>query len=191
MAGKKQLYVSDRKQWRAWLRKHHASEKEVWLIYYKRHTGKPRIPYDDAVEEALCFGWIDTNVKRLDDERYMQKYTPRRPGSRWSKLNKERAGKMIEAGKMTRAGLERIEDARRSGAWDREERRRRTLAVPPELERALEADKTAARNFKNFAPSYRRDYIGWLLSAKREETRKKRIMEIVKRAAENKKPGML
>ncbi|MFC1799825.1 YdeI family protein [Candidatus Eisenbacteria bacterium] len=193
----KQVYVTDRKQWRAWLKTHHASEREVWLIYYKKHTGKPRIPYDDAVEEALCYGWIDSTVRRLDDERYMQKFTPRNPRSVWSKLNKERALKMIEAKRMTRAGLERIEDARKSGAWDRAYETPRAsgttspIEVPPELKKALAANKVAARNFENLAPSYRKQYIGWLLNAKREETRKKRTRVIVERAAQNKKPGMV
>jgi uncharacterized protein YdeI (YjbR/CyaY-like superfamily) len=197
MPKQKPLYVTDRKQWRAWLRKHHATEREVWLIYYKRHTGTPRIPYDDAVEEALCYGWIDSTVKRLDDERYMQKFTPRKPGSVWSKLNKERALKMIKAKRMTRAGMLRIQDARRSGAWERAGGRPAgsgdacKIKVPPELKKALAANKAAARNFENLAPSYRRQYIGWFLSAKRDETRRKRIEVIVRRAARNEKPGML
>ena len=193
----KQIYIVDRKQWRAWLRAHHASEREVWLIYYKKHTGKPRIPYDAAVEEALCYGWIDSTVKRLDDERYMQKFTPRKPGSVWSRLNKDRALKMIKAKRMTRAGMLRIEGARKSGAWERAYGRAPSsgaagpVKVPPELKKALAANKAAARNFENLAPSYRRQYIGWLLNARREETRKKRIAIIVKRAARNEKPGML
>jgi uncharacterized protein YdeI (YjbR/CyaY-like superfamily) len=97
----KTLYVTNRTDWRSWLRKHHDREKEIWLIYYKQLTGKPRIPYEDAVEEALCFGWIDSTVKRLDQERYAQKFTPRRANSHWSVLNKKRAKKMIQAGKMT------------------------------------------------------------------------------------------
>jgi uncharacterized protein YdeI (YjbR/CyaY-like superfamily) len=197
MPKRKQIYIVDRRKWRAWLRAHHASEKEVWLIYYKKHTGKPRIPYDDAVEEALCYGWIDSTVKRLDDERYMQKFTPRKPGSVWSKLNKERALKMIKAKRMTRTGMRMIEDARKSGAWERANSRTPAsgatapIEVPPELKKALAANRTAARNFENMAPSCRRQYIGWLLSAKREQTRRKRIEIIVRRSAQNKKPGML
>ena len=189
--------MTNRRQWRAWLRKHHASEVCVWLIYYKKHTGKPRIPYDDAVEEALCYGWIDSTVRRLDDERYMQKFTPRKPRSVWSKLNRERALKMIKAKRMTRAGLLRIEDAKKSGAWEHAYGRgaasdpTRPVRVPPELKKALTANKVAARNFANLAPSYRRQYIGWLSIAKREETRRKRIKVIVERAAQNKKPGMV
>lgn len=190
MSKVKPLYVTGRKQWRAWLKTHHASEREVWLIYYKKHTGKPRIPYDDAVEEALCYGWIDTTVKRMDDERYMQKFTPRKPRSVWSKHNKERAEKMIKAKRMTRTGMARIEDAKRSGAWDHADQREQPKRVPSELKKALAANKAAARNFENLAPSYRRDYIGWLMSAKREETRRRRIREIVRLVSQNKKPGM-
>ena len=113
----KQLHVTDREEWRTWLEKNHDVEQEIWLIYYKKHTGKPRIPYDDAVEEAICYGWIDSTVKRLDDEKYMQKYTPRKAKSIWSELNKTRAGKMIKAGRMTETGLERIREAKRSGEW--------------------------------------------------------------------------
>ncbi|MGB2982026.1 MAG: hypothetical protein WBC77_12350, partial [Candidatus Zixiibacteriota bacterium] len=101
----KTLYVTNRDDWRAWLRKNHSSQKEVWLIYYKKHTGKPRIPYDDAVEEALCYGWIDSTIKRIDEEKYAQKFTPRSEKSNWSELNKRRAKKMIREGRMTQAGL--------------------------------------------------------------------------------------
>jgi len=133
----------------------------VWLVYYKKHTGKLRIPYDDAVEEALCYGWIDTTIKRLDDERYMQRFTPRKPRSVWSKLNKERAGNPEP-----------------------------TTCVPPELKKALAANKAAARNFDNLAPSYRRQYIGWFSSARPQETRGKRLKEIVSLLSRNKKMGM-
>lgn len=104
----KTLYVTNRDDWRAWLNKNHKTEKEVWLIYYKNHTGKPTIPYDVAVEEALCFGWIDSIVKRIDDERYMQKFTPRKTNSNWSELNKKRVKKMIKEGRMTEAGMAKI-----------------------------------------------------------------------------------
>ena len=102
---RKTLYVPTREEWRAWLTKHHESESEVWLIYYKQQSGRPRIPYDDAVEEALCFGWIDSIVKRLDDEKFAQKFTPRRDRSRWSALNEQRVRKLIKNGRMTEAGM--------------------------------------------------------------------------------------
>ncbi|MCK4673300.1 hypothetical protein KAT67_04885, partial [candidate division WOR-3 bacterium] len=107
----KKLYVTNRDDWHAWLKKNHATKKEIWLVYYKKHTGKPRIPYNDAVEEALCYGWIDSIVKRLNNEKYAQKYTPRRAKSIWSRLNIERAKKMISQGKMTKTGLALFKEA--------------------------------------------------------------------------------
>ena len=186
-----QLYVTDRDEWRAWLAKNHDTAKEVWLIYYKKHTGTPRIPYEDAVEEALCYGWIDTTVKRLDDDRYMQKYTPRKPKSIWSEANKARARKMIKQGRMTEAGLSRIRDAKRSGEWKKAATPDLPTQIPPDLRRALAADKTAKRNFDDLAPSYKKQFIWWISGAKRGETRQRRIEKTVRMAAENKKPGMM
>lgn len=186
----RQLYLKDRDAWRAWLEKHHGTEKEIWLIYYKKHTGKARIPYDDAVEEALCFGWIDSTVKRLDDERYMQKYTPRKGKSMWSKLNKQRALNMIREGRMTEAGLAKIKEAKRNGEWARAHSEDHPAPMPPELKKALAANKRAGENFKNLAPSYRKQFIGWLASAKRDETRLKRVREIIRLVSQNKKLGM-
>src|ERR1700741_518975 len=101
----KTLYVTGRDEWRAWLADHYESETEVWLIYYKKHSGRPRIPYDEAVEEALCFGWVDSIVKRIDDETFAQKFTPRRDWTKWSALNKRRLRKLVDEGRMTEAGL--------------------------------------------------------------------------------------
>jgi uncharacterized protein YdeI (YjbR/CyaY-like superfamily) len=186
------LYITDREKWRVWLKKNHSKKKEIWLIYYKSHTGNPRIPYDDAVEEALCFGWIDSTVKRIDDERYAQKYTPRNPKSIWSELNISRAKKMIKEKKMTKVGLKLYEDAMKSG---RKNARPRVipqrLGILEDLTRALAKNKKAQENFSRFAPSYQKMYILWILDAKRKETRKKRIDEVVKRSAKNIKPGML
>src|ERR1044072_1059586 len=104
----KTLYIADRRAWRAWLEENHARETEVWLVYYKKHTGRPRIPYDDAVEEALCFGWIDSTVRRLDEERFLQKFTPRKLKSNWCESNVKRARRLIAEGLMTKAGFDAI-----------------------------------------------------------------------------------
>lgn len=104
----KTLYVTTRKDWRAWLDKNHQKEKEIWLVYYKKHANMPRIPYNDAVEEALCFGWIDSTVKRIDEDKYTQRFSPRSNKSQWSEMNKERARRLIEQKKMTQAGLDKI-----------------------------------------------------------------------------------
>jgi len=113
------LYVTSRDDWRAWLRRNHDKEKQVWVIYYKKHTGKPSIPYDDSVEEALCFGWVDSIIRRIDDEKFARKFTPRKAKSRWSEANKKRARKMMKEGKMTDAGLGKIREAEKSGEWSR------------------------------------------------------------------------
>lgn len=192
MRTSKTLYVTKRDDWRAWLRKNHSSRREVWLIYYKKHTGKPRIPYDDAVEEALCYGWIDSTVKRIDDEKYTQKFTPRNEKSNWSELNKRRAKKMIREGRMTKTGMAKFKHAgKQTNEEAKDKPPKKRLVTPPDLKKALSVNKKALRNFNNFAPSYRRLYIGWITNAKRKETREKRIKQTVKWSAENKKPGMM
>jgi len=185
------LYVTNRIDWRDWLQSNHQLKKEIWLVYYKKHTGIERIPYDDAVEEALCFGWIDSIVKRVDDETYVQKFSPRKPRSIWSALNKERVGKMIKSGLMTKAGLEKIKEAKKSGKWDETYTSKKVVETPSDLTIALSKNKVASTNFLNFADSYKNMYINWVNSAKKEETRQRRIMEVVNRASKNKKPGMM
>ncbi len=186
------LYVTNRDEWRAWLKKNHKTKKEVWLTYYKRHTGKKRISYDEAVEEALCFGWIDSIVRRVDDERYAQKYTPRRAGSVWSKLNMRRAKKMIKQGRMTEAGLALFKEVEaKPKEHSRAEMVRKTSSVPGDLRKALAKNRTAQKNFYRFAPSYKKMYIGWILDAKKKQTQERRIRRVVEWAAQNKKPGMM
>jgi uncharacterized protein YdeI (YjbR/CyaY-like superfamily) len=186
----KTLYVTNRDNWRAWLEKNHDTAKEIWLIYCKKHSGKPRIPYDDAVEEALCFGWIDSIIKRIDDEKYMQKYTPRRNRSVWSAHNKRRALKMIREGRMTEAGQAKIRQAKKDGTWQNPTSARGTPPIPPDLKKALAANKKARANFDRLAPSHQNRYIWWINSAKREATRQKRIEETVRLAAAGKMLGL-
>lgn len=186
------LHITDRKQWRAWLKENHRKKKEIWLIYFKKHTGKPRIPYNDAVEEALCFGWIDSTVKRIDDERYAQKYTPRNKKSIWSESNIKRAKKMTKARKMTKAGRELFKSAMKDGQQSsRPKVVPVQLSAPGDLKKALSGNKKAQENFANFSPSCKKRYIFWILDAKKKETREKRIKRVVKLAAENKKSVML
>jgi len=184
----KPLLMRNRDEWRKWLERNHNKEKEVWLVFYKKHTGKLGLSYDDAVEEALCFGWIDGRLKRIDDEKHLIRFSPRRKNSVWSEINRKKAEKMIREGKMTETGLAKIEEAKKSGKWFSAYTSKK-LAIPPDLEKALKDDKKAWDNFRNFANSYQLAYIYWVESAKREETRKKRIKEVVKRASQNKKPG--
>ena len=183
-------YFPDRKEWREWLENNCGTETEIWLIYYKKHTGVKRIQYDDAVEEAICFGWIDSTVKRIDDKRFMQKFTPRKEKSNWSELNKRRAARMIKTGLMTEAGMVKVRAAKENGEWGKSRKKTIGTAIPPDLEAALSEKDGAAMNFKRMAPSYRKNFIGWIEAAKREETRRKRIVETVEMAKRNEKPGM-
>jgi uncharacterized protein YdeI (YjbR/CyaY-like superfamily) len=186
----KQLYVTDREQWRNWLTEHHIGVAEVWLIFYKKETGKPTIDYEDAVEEALCFGWIDSIIKKIDDKKYARKFTPRKDKSMWSDLNKKRANKMIKAKRMTEIGFAKIKAAKKSGLWEKDGRPQISFEVPPDLAKALAKNKKAKENFDQLAPSYRRQYIGWIAVAKRAETKKRRIKESIALLEKGKKLGM-
>ncbi len=178
----KAFYFRNRLEWHQWLSKNHKTKKEVWLIYYKKHTGRETIPYGDAVEEAICFGWIDGKVRRIDSEKHMQRFTPRRKGSVWAEQNINRARKMIRLGKMTKEGMEKF---RRHG----ETKIPQIIEMPKELEMGLKASRKAWDNFQKFPPSYRKVFFWWVNSAKRQETRERRIREIVERAIQNKRLG--
>lgn len=179
-------YAKNRKKWRSWLQKHHKSEKGIWLIYYKKHTGRASISYTDAVEEAICFGWINGQIKKIDDDKYMQRFTPRKPKSLWSVINIERAKKMIELGLMTEFGLKVLEEGTKT-----EERipSSRNFTVPPYLKTALSKSKKALNNFRSFSPSAQLAYVYWVTTAKTEETRQKRIEKTVERLSMKKKFG--
>jgi uncharacterized protein YdeI (YjbR/CyaY-like superfamily) len=189
----KTLLVTERRSWRAWLAKHHGREREIWLIFYKTHTGRPRLPYEDAVEEALCYGWIDSLVRRLDDERYARKFTPRKDQSKWSAANRWRVRKLIQEDRMTRAGLAKIPAALLKLAQDAAPPpvgRPRAIPLSPKARRTLMADKAAWTMFRGLAPSYRRTYIYWVMSAKREETRQRRLRELIDTLARGEKLGL-
>jgi len=186
----KQRCFKTRRAWRAWLAAHHATASALWLIFYKKHTGRVGLAYEEAVEEALCFGWIDGIRKRIDDEKHTIRFTPRRKNSVWSPTNKKRVAKMISAGGMTEAGLLLVQEAKRSGQWDNADVQRPLAAVPPELKKALAGNKTAGRFFEALAPSYRKQFVWWIASAKRDETRSRRVAEAVRLLAQNKKLGM-
>jgi uncharacterized protein YdeI (YjbR/CyaY-like superfamily) len=162
----------------------------VWLVYYKKHTKVPRIAYDDAVEEALCFGWIDSTVRRLDDQRFCQKFVPRRKLSSWSAANRRRAEKLLASGEMTPAGLAKIEAARASGAWDKALKDRVDRPLPVELKKALEKDPKAARELRRWSPTQRKYLVNWVAEAKKEETRRSRAARAVEMLRQGKKPGM-
>jgi uncharacterized protein YdeI (YjbR/CyaY-like superfamily) len=171
------LYVTDRAKWRKWLEKNHVSSAGIWLIYYKKESGKPRIAYDDAVEEAICFGWIDSIIKRIDDEKFAQKFTPRTNVENWSALNCGRVQKLKAAGLLMPAGLAKIPQSVLDGAVAAERLTRPEPKMHPEFKKALAGNAKASAYFETLAPSYRRPYLWWTGSAKREETLKRRIAE--------------
>ncbi|MFH1256521.1 MAG: YdeI/OmpD-associated family protein [Candidatus Diapherotrites archaeon] len=182
----KTLYLTDRKKWRAWLEKNRKKKKEIWLIYYKKSSGKPRIPYNDAVEEALCFGWIDSTAKKIDEESFAQRFTPRNPKSLLSEMNRERIRRLIKRKKMTQAGLEAVKHA-----FDGNTKREK-IVIAPDILNALKKDRKTWKNFRNFSESYRRIRIGWIEGAReRPEMFKTRLNYFVKKTAKNKKFGMV
>lgn len=187
----KSLHTESRANWREWLQKNHATEEEVWLIFFKKQIGKAQVLYDEAVEEALCFGWIDSIIQNIDDEKYARKFTPRKKGSKWSALNKKRAALMVREGKMTKSGLAAINYVDAADDYGRTaERAQRNLIPPPFIERAFKQNRQAWNNFQALAPSYRRNYIGWISAAKTEETRNRRLKEAITLLAKNEKLGM-
>ena len=184
------LYFVDRTEWRKWLERNHVKEKEALLIHYRKDSGKPSLDHFDAVEEAICFGWIDSILRRVDEERFVLKYTPRKANSIWSKINRDKAEQLIKAGKMTKAGLLKIEEAKKNGNWDNAYTSLIKDTLPADLKQALLKNKKAWWNFQKFAATYRNMYIGWVDSAKTETTRQKRIVEVVYRSERNIKPGI-
>jgi uncharacterized protein YdeI (YjbR/CyaY-like superfamily) len=181
------FYPSTKKQWRAWLQKNHAKKQSVWLIYYKLKSGMPTISWSEAVDEALCFGWIDSKALSIDEEKYKQFFTKRKPTSAWSKINKEKIKRLIEEGLMAPAGLASIEVAKQNGSWtilDEVEE----LTIPKDLEKAFRTNKVSKKFFLSLSKSVQKMILQWIAFAKREETRQKRIHEVATLAAKKLKP---
>ncbi|WP_235524200.1 YdeI family protein [Pedobacter sp. Hv1] len=178
---------SSREEWRQWLLENHSSKQAVWLVYYKKKTNQPTLSWSEAVDEALCFGWIDSLKKTLDEETFTQFFCKRKPNSVWSKINKEKVQQLIAKGLMTSMGHESIETAKQNGSWttldDAEE-----LKIPQDLQKALEAKADSMDFFLSLSKSARKSILQWLLLAKRAETRQKRIDEVVALAAQKLKP---
>jgi len=182
----KTLYVTDRKKWRSWLAKNHKKEKEIWLIYYRKSSGKKRIPYNDAVEEALCYGWIDSTMKGIDEEMFAQRFTPRRPNSMLSQLNKERIHRLIEQNKITAKGLSAVKHAFDASTKDSK------CIIKIDILKFLKEDKETWKNFQKFPESYKRIRIEWIEGARtRPELFNKRLKYFLKMTAKNKRYGMV
>lgn len=178
---------ADRAAWRAWLAANHATATGVWAVTYRKSAGKPVVGYDALVEEALCFGWIDSRPGRLDDERTMLRFSPRKRGSVWSRPNKERVERLNRAGLMTPAGLRLVEAARADGSWDALNDVD-DLRVPDDLAAALAGDAAAALGFEAMSASAKKPILFWVTSAKREGTRARRIAEILRYVAVGRSP---
>ena len=175
----KTLHVTNRKDWRKWLRKHYSSEKEIWLVYNKKHTGKPRIAYNDAVEEALCFGWIDSIAKSLDHERTAQRFSPRRSNSPYSPANKERLRKLLKQRKV-------IKEVRESLGSILED----DFAIPRDILKAIEANEQAWEHFQGFSDAYKRIRIGFIEGARdRPAEFEKRLRYFIRMTEKNKMYG--
>jgi len=181
----KTLDVRTPAEWRRWLAAHHDSESEVWLIYYKQHSGQPSISYEDSVDEALCFGWVDSLIRRLDDLRYARKFTPRKAGSKWSTSNRNRYAQLQASGRLAPQGMLRPPTLRSGDAP-----RPHLEEIPNYIQAGLRSNPAAGRFFEKLAPSYRRLYVAWIDSAKQEETKARRLREAIGRLETGKKLGM-
>jgi uncharacterized protein YdeI (YjbR/CyaY-like superfamily) len=178
------IHPKSRAAWRRWLAQNHTRPEGVWLISYKKGTGKPRLEYDEAVEEALCFGWIDSKGNKLDEERTMLWFAPRKTRTGWSKSNKARVAKLIAAGLMAPVGLAKIEAAKQDGSWNALDAIE-ALEIPPDLAAALAANPIAQQHFDAFPRSVKRGILEWIANAKKAETRAKRVEETARLAADN------
>ena len=187
----KTLIVEDRAVWRSWLAANHDCETEIWLVYYKKDTLKPCVQYGASVEEALCYGWVDSLIKKIDHTKYARKFTPRKDKSKWSPSNIKRVQKMIASGLMTSHGLAKVEAAMRSGRWQNPVSKP-TLKyhVPPKFAQALKQNKSAQITFNQLAPTYQKQYLAWIEVAVRSETKEKRIQESIRLLSAGKKLGL-
>lgn len=182
--GIKTNYAKTQKDWRKWLEKNHQSEKSVWLIIYKKDSAKPSVYYPEAVDEAICFGWIDSKPNKRDNESYYQFFAKRNPKSNWSKVNKEKVARLLKEKLIASAGLEAIETAKQNGTWTALDELE-ALTIPEDLQKLFSKNKIAAKHWDGFPRSSKRGILEWILNAKRPETRQKRIDETVKLAEKN------
>ena len=183
------LHFQTKDEWRAWLIDHHATQKEAWLVILKNHVIKPGIFYKDAVEEAVCFGWIDGVMKSADAEFYYLRFSPRKPGSVWSVSNQRRVELLIAQGRMTEAGMAKVREAVENGEWEAAILREDTSNLPEDLKEALKKNDVAQAKFEKLPASQKKQFLYWIASAKLEETRQKRIRGTIELVANNRQFG--
>jgi uncharacterized protein YdeI (YjbR/CyaY-like superfamily) len=187
----RQFAPDDRAAWRAWLAANHDKEQEVWVVYFKPASGRTGIDYDASVEEALCFGWIDSIIQKIDEEKYVRKFNPRRDGSTWSPSNIRRVEKLVREGRMTPIGLAKYHpEAGADDGGPAGKVRRGELPIPDEIVRRVMADPEAGEFFQTLPPSLRRQYMSWVISAKKDETRERRLVELISTLARGKRLGL-
>jgi len=185
-----EITIINRSEWREWLEKNHHSSPGVWAVFYKKHSNIPTLDYEDFVEEALCFGWIDSIIKKLDEERYARKVTPRRPGSAWSELNKKRVLKLEKARLMTDAGRKVIHAAKKAGKWNITGMPEINVEMVSEFQNALDHNHKAKSFFEQLTLSYQKRYLLWIQMAKKPDTRNRRIREAIDLLCNNQKLGL-
>jgi len=177
------LEFVDRLEWRRWLEENYSSKKEIWVIIHKKNSGNRGLRYEEAVEEAVCFGWIDGKMQSVDDTVFRQRFTPRKKGSIWSKSNRDRAEKMIREEKMVPAGFEAVCEAKVNGRWDAAYSSKTAPTIPEDLAEALKKNEFAWKNFSGFSNSTKLQYVYWVNNSKKDETRRKRIAYVTAKAS--------
>lgn len=180
------LYANSSDAWRNWLLENHLDKESIWLIIYKKESAIPSVYYPEAVDEALCFGWIDSLANKRDEQSYYQFFSKRKPKSKWSKVNKLKVAKLLQQNKMMPQGLKMVEYAKQTGTWEALDKVD-ALVIPEEMKQLFKTNKQAASNFEKFPPSTKRGILEWIYNAKQDSTRLKRITETVNLAAENKR----
>jgi uncharacterized protein YdeI (YjbR/CyaY-like superfamily) len=183
------LRFQDKDEWRAWLQENHAAQDEAWLVILKKHAARPGISLEQATEEAVCFGWIDSAMKGTGEDYYYLRFTPRNPGSVWSLSNQKKVERAIAEGRMTDAGMAKVQEAKENGQWEAAIRREELASLPEDLIAALAGNETAQANFEKYPASQVKMFLYWIGSAKTEKTRQKRIQATVEMAARNKRLG--
>ena len=185
------LYCATQAEWRKWLKENHNKENEVWFVYHKKEAGKPSVDYEVSVEEALCYGWVDSIIKKIDDKKYVRKFTPRKDDSKWSESNKRRVEKLIAEKRMTNIGMAKIEAAKKNGMWENVITPPViSLEVPAALAKALSENKKAQAFWSGLKPTHQKEFLRWINSAKREETVERRIKESIAMLNKSEKLGL-
>ena len=180
----KTVYAPDREMWWSWLEMHYKDEEEIWLIFYKKSAGKSNVSYNDAVEEALCFGWVDSKVNKRDEQSYFQYFAQRNPKSNWSRVNKQKVAKLIAEDRMSEADYAMIEEAKRRGTWDALNDVE-NLVIPPDMQAEFDKNPVALQYYEAFPRSVKRGILEWIFNAKRPATRVKRILQTAEMANRN------